>query len=469
MERLRTGTAGLDAVLGGGLIADSITLLAGPPGSGKTVLAERCLFENATENRPGLYLSTVSEPLDKILRYGQSLSFFDVARIGSAVIYDDLGAPLVDDGLDAVSERINAMLKEYRPRVVVVDSFKALKAFAADEADFRRFLHELAGRFTALAVTTIWVGEYDADDAVDSPEFAVADAVITLTTRRSAERSTRYLSVAKLRGSPFLSGDHVYRITGDGLRVFPRLADPVENDGYAATAARISTGIPALDDCLEGGYWRGSTTLAVGPSGIGKTLMGLQFLFAGGRADEPGADEPGILLTLQEDRSQLARITAPFGWSIDRPGIQILDRSPVDVYLDELIYELLDRVDEIRARRVVVDSYTDLVRVSPDPTRLAELTYSLVRRCARRGISLMFTYETVELFGLSRISDRGISNISDNVLFLQYLADGTEMKRAIGVLKSRGTAPDIGLREFTISSAGIGLGEPVPAHRIHGL
>jgi circadian clock protein KaiC len=137
--------------------------------------------------------------------------------------------------------------------------------------------------------------------------------------------------------------------------------------------------------------------------------------------------------------------------------------------LDELVYELLDRVEEVDARRIVLDSYTDLVRVSPDPTRLTEFTYSLVQRCARRGISLMFTYETVELFGLSRISDRGISNISDNVLFLQYLADGTEMKRAIGVLKSRGTAPDIGLREFTISSAGIGLGEPVPAHRIHGL
>lgn len=462
MERLPTGTAGLDAVLGGGLVADSITLLAGPPGSGKTVLAERCLFENATESRPGLYLSTVSEPFDKILRYGQSLSFFDVAKIGSAVIYDDLGAPLVKDGLGAANERINALLKQHRPGVIVIDSFKALKAFAADEADFRRFLHDLAGRLTALAVTTIWVGEYGSEDASASPEFAVADAVIMLTTKRTAERSTRYLSVAKLRGSSFLSGDHVYRITGDGLHVFPRLADPVEHDRYADVETRISTGVPALDDCLEEGYWPGSTTLVVGPSGIGKTLMGLQFLFAGGRANESG-----VLLTLQENRSQLVRVMGPFGWSIDRPDVQILDRSPVDVYLDELIYELLDRVEEVGARRVVVDSYTDLVRVSPDPTRLAEFTYSLVQRCARRGISLMMTYETVELFGISRISDYGISNISDNVLFLQYLPDGTEMKRAISVLKSRGTAPAMGLREFTISSAGIELGEPVPADRIY--
>lgn len=462
MERVPTGAQGLDAVLGGGLIADSITLLAGPPGSGKTILAECCLFENATESRPGLYLSTVSEPFDKILRYGQSLSFFDVTKIGSAVSYEDLGEALITDGLAAVSERISALLKEHRPHVLVIDSFKALRAFAADEAEFRRFLHGLAGRLTALAVTALWVGEYEAEDVYAYPEFAVADAAIMLATKRTAERSTRYVSVAKLRGSSFLSGDHVYRVTGDGLRVFPRLADTVEHTRYPTFDGRVATGVPALDDCLEAGYWPGSTTLVVGPSGIGKTLMGLHFLYAGGQANEPG-----VLLTLQENRSQLTRIIAAFGWSIDRPDVHILDRSPVDVYLDELIYELLDRVEQADARRVVVDSYTDLVRVSPDPTRLAEFTYSLVQRCARQGVSLMFTYETPELFGISRISDTGISNISDNIVLLQHLPDGTDMKRAISVLKSRGTAAASGLRQFTISPEGIKLGQPVPADRLY--
>lgn len=462
MQRFSTGSAGLDAVLRGGLIRDSITLLVGPPGSGKTILAERCLFDQASEDRPGLYLSTVSEPFDKLLRYGQSLSFFDVGKIGSAVFYDDLGDVLVHESLGAVSERISALVKEHRPGLVVIDSFKALKAFAADEAAFRRFLHELAGRFTALAVSSIWVGEYDSGEALSSPEFAVADTVIVLQGKRIAERSTRYLSIAKQRGSELLSGDHVYRVTRDGLQVFPRLADPINHDVYVALDERVPTGVPALDEYLEEGYWPGSTTLVVGPSGVGKTVMGLHFLFAGG-----SPQEPGILLTLQENRTQLARMMSRFGWSIDDPRVRILDRSPVDVYVDELVYELIDCLDTVGARRIVVDSFSDLARASSDPTRLGDFTYSLVQRCARSGVSLMFTYETLELFGITRISDYGISNISDNVVLLQLLPDGAEMKRAISVLKSRATAPSTGIREFTISTEGIELGGPVNASRLY--
>ena len=80
MERLSTGNVRLDEVLGGGLVLDAITLVVGAPGTGKTILAEQCLFANATPERPGLYLSTVSEPFDKLLRYGQSLEFFDTAQ-----------------------------------------------------------------------------------------------------------------------------------------------------------------------------------------------------------------------------------------------------------------------------------------------------------------------------------------------------------------------------------------------------
>jgi circadian clock protein KaiC len=266
VKRIPTGNPTLDQILGGGLIADAITLVVGAPGSGKTILAEQFLFANATVERPGLYLSTASEPFDKLLRYGQSLEFFEVAAVGQSVFYDDLGDALVDEGLGGVLERVDDLLKTHQPGLVIIDSFKALQSFATDDAAFRRFLRELAGRLTALAVSALWVGEYDPAQATSTPEFAVADAVISLETRRTGERSVRLLSVRKLRGSDFLSGDHLYRITSRGLRVFPRLADPRDAGTYPATEQRVSTGVAALDESLEDGYWPGSTTLVAGPS-----------------------------------------------------------------------------------------------------------------------------------------------------------------------------------------------------------
>ena len=133
MERLSTGNVRLDEVLGGGLVSDAITLVVGAPGTGKTILAEQCLFANATAERPGLYLSTVSEPFGKLLRYGQSLEFFDAARIGRSVFYDDLGDAVHDGGLAGVLERTDGLLKKHRPGIVVIDSFKALRSFAAGQ------------------------------------------------------------------------------------------------------------------------------------------------------------------------------------------------------------------------------------------------------------------------------------------------------------------------------------------------
>jgi circadian clock protein KaiC len=456
VDRISTGNAQLDTVLGGGLIRDAITLVVGAPGSGKTILAEQFLFANATAERPGLYLSTASEPFDKLLRYGQSLDYFDGGQVGRSVFYDDLGDALVDKGLAAVLAHIDSLLKAHQPGIVVIDSFKALRSFAADDADFRRFLRDLAGRFSALALSAVWVGEYDADLASDTPEFAVADAVVALETRRSAERSMRLVSVRKLRGSGFLSGDHLYRITAAGLQVFPRLADPRDEGRYAAHVDRVSTGVQALDEALEDGYWPGSATLIAGPSGVGKTLMGLHFVFAGG-----DQHEPGILLSLQENRNQLSRITQRFGWSITDPNVRIMDRSPVDIYIDELVYELLDTIADIGARRVVIDSLNDLAATTADRNRFNEFIYSVVQRCSHQGVSLMFSYETPDLFHTSRLSDAGISHLADNVVLLQYVQNGSDIKRALTIIKARGSSTANTTREYRISAGGITLGEPI--------
>jgi circadian clock protein KaiC len=147
-----------------------------------------------------------------------------------------------------------------------------------------------------------------------SPEFAVADAILELTAAPQGQRELRSLHVRKLRGSGFQSGQHGYRVTPQGLRLFPRLADIPVPGGYPLGAARISIGIPALDSMLGGGLWPGSSTMIAGPSGSGKTIMGPHFIFGGA---EQG--EHGIIATLQENPTQLARMLGALNWPLTHP------------------------------------------------------------------------------------------------------------------------------------------------------
>jgi circadian clock protein KaiC len=449
-ERLLSGHEPLDAVLGGGLPANAISLIMGRPGSGKTIVAQQYAFRNGRPERPAVYFSTVSEPLEKIVRFGQSLDFFRRDAIGKSVLYEDLGATVNRNGLAGVTEQIARVLRDRRPGLMVVDSFKALQAFAQDYREFRTFLHELAGRLGAFPVASLWVGEYEEDEIGSMAEFAVADAILDLTSARVGQREIRFLQVKKLRGSAFQSGRHAYRLTGGGVQVFPRLADaPIERE-YAQSSGRVSSGIPALDEMLADGYWPGASTLIAGPTGSGKTLMGLHFIFSGARQGEPG-----VFATLQENATQLQRVAAGFGWSLDEPRVEVMYRSPVDIYIDEWVYELLHAVERTGARRVVIDSLADLRLAAAEETRFREFVYSLVQRFSKQGVSVLMTFEVPELFGAGRLTETAISPLSDNVVLLSYVRTDGPVKRTMSVIKTRASHHDPAVREFLITPDGI--------------
>ncbi|HTT31256.1 MAG TPA: ATPase domain-containing protein [Solirubrobacteraceae bacterium] len=446
----------MDAVLGGGLPANALNMIIGLPGSGKTILAEQFMFHNASVERPGIYLSTVSEPLNKILRYGQGLEFFDAGTVGESVFFDDLGRVLNDGGLDDLFAHVRGLITERRPGVIVIDSFKALSAYAEDPRAFRGFLHGLAGILTALPTTTFWIGEYGRDEIATAPEFAVADSIISLATHREAERAIRHLEVLKLRGSGFMSGEHAYRISSDGLRVFPRVAESLPVEPYEANSERMSSGIPAIDEMLADGYWSGASTMVAGPSGAGKTLMGLHFIFNGA-----ATGQHGIIATLQENATQLERVVSGFGWTLDNELVELMYRSPVDLYLDEWFYDLLEVIERTRARRVFIDSLGDLRRAAVDELRFREYLYSLLQRSTTQRISVMMSNETTGLFGISDFTDGDISHLSDNVILLQFVRRETQLRRAVTVLKTRASRHEPDVREFKITPKGIVLGEPI--------
>jgi len=458
-DRLSTGNAKLDAILKGGLPKNAINLIVGIPGSGKTILSQQFAFHNATREQPALYLSTLSEPLDKILRYAETLEFFDPGAIRDGrIVYQDVGQILGEHGLGDVIIAIDRYLKEVRPGVVVIDSFRAFHALARDETTFRQFLFEMTRRLTAHSTTSLWNAPYPREQAIQAAEFAVADAIIALDIKQVAERELRVLQVMKLRGGDFLSGEHVYKISAAGVTVFPRLADEHDETRYELAHGRAESGIAALDDLLgQGGYWEGATTLIAGPSGIGKTLMGLHFLYHGAHNGEPG-----ILATFQENVSQLSRIVSSFGWSIDDPLVRVLSRSPVNLNIDEWVYELLDLIESTGSRRVVIDSLADLRAAAGDPVRFREWMFSLIQRCARVGISIMLISEVPDLFQLRRISEEAISHLADNVVLLQYVQEGAELSRALTVLKTRAMPHRPLIHKYEITERGFELGGVVP-------
>src|SRR5262249_14124414 len=160
-----------------------------------------------------------------------------------------------------------------------------------------------------------------------------------------------------------------------GLRVFPRLAESLAGESYETQSQRMSSGIPAIDEMLADGYWSGASTMVAGPSGSGKTLMGLHFIFNGA-----AAGQPGIVATLQENTTQLERIVNGFGWTLDTESVELMYRSPVDLYLDEWFYDLLEVIERTRARRIFIDSLGDLRRAAVDELRFREYLYSLLQR-----------------------------------------------------------------------------------------
>jgi circadian clock protein KaiC len=455
IDRLSSGHSRFDELVGGGLPAPAINLIAGAPGTGKTMLAEQFAFHNASPERPAVYLSTTTEPIDKLIRYGQELSFFDKGMIGTSVLYESLLQPLMTDGLQAVLERVLELLRDVRPGILVFDSFRAFRPFATDDLAYRAFVAELSGRLAATQTSTFWVGEYAHDEVAMTVEAAVADAIIVLRAAHEGQRTLRLLEVSKLRGSRSLSGEHAYRLSDKGLDVFPRLADPVDTLTGKVTDERISLGSGELDEMLEGGVWKGTATLVIGSSGVGKTMLGLDFLAAGA-----AAGRRGVFASLQETPGQITRVLNAGGRRSLEGWVEIHRRSPVDIYIDEWIYEVLQAVERTGAELLLIDSLSDLRLASPDQTRFEEYVYSLGQRCARMGTTVLMTLESRPAFAFAGLIETALSHLADNIILLGYRLDGAKVTRAIHVLKTRASGHDATVREFTIDGDGITIGGP---------
>jgi circadian clock protein KaiC len=453
MDRISSGNPQIDRILAGGFPVRSINIIMGEPGTGKTLFVEQLSFSNAQEHsgRPVLYTSTLSEPLSKFLSYVQDGGLIDPSIIGAGVQYEDL-EPRLSREPQKLVEMLKDLILTYRPRILVIDSFKAIAELIPERAQWRRILADLAGLLSAYDVTTFWVGEYCSDSIGVLPEFAVADGILELSREQRGTRDDRYLHVVKLRGSGFLDGQHTFRIGSSGLEVFPRLLTPAAPSEYKSVSERLSSGIAGLDAMIEAGWLRGTSTLVLGPSGSGKTVIGLSFLREGVRNGEPG-----FLVSFEENPTQLARMLSSFGWNpaeLIGPGrLDVLYTAPVELQIDTIVTELFRRIDASGIRRVVIDGVGELEASARDPVRFREYIYAMTQYFARMNITSMLTLQH-DTAPTRAANSYPLSPLSDNTVQLEMAID-QDLSRHLRVIKSRASAHSGQRRVLQITSAGV--------------
>jgi circadian clock protein KaiC len=461
LERLSTGSAAFDRILGGGLPVRSLTVIAGEPGAGKTLFALQVLFHLAKQGKKCLYFTTLSEPSLKLIQYMQQFSFFDEGTIGKQMIFVDLGSVIRGRNAEAAIEAITSRVEQEEPDIVVIDSFKAMRDILGDAPSIRTFVYDLAVHMAGWGAATLFVGEYTDEEMAHYAEFTIADGILRFSTRREALTAVRMVEILKLRGSDCVTGRHFFEIGPEGLIFFPRVRSP-DADGRPSIwslAGRAPTGIAGLDEMLGGGLPRASSTVIQGATGTGKTLLGLQFLLEGARRGEPG-----IHFTLEETADQLRGIAQGFGWDlrdIEQRGLLTFHYvSPVELSTDAFLNRARELVEQLGARRAVLDSLTSMELGVPSERRFKELVYAMTKHFRAMGVTLSLNMDIADLLGSAQLSGHGISFAADNVIQLKYVELDGNLERGISVLKARGVRHATDVRRMNFTQSGIEVGAP---------
>jgi circadian clock protein KaiC len=471
IRNLATGIPGLDTVLGGGLCESSFNLIAGGPGAGKTTLTQQLFFSNATKKRPAIYFTVIGESTVKMLRYQQQFTFFDPSLVPSAIRFVNLGEEAIRADLDAVLERIVTEVTKTEPALVAVDSFRTIAGqhrVGNQESimALERFIQRLAQQLTSWEVTSFLVGEYPGEER-HHPIFTVADSILWLSEDVDRNSAVRKLRVAKVRGRATMPGLHTFRITGDGLQVFPRIPEQ-QSERQVRSSRRLPTGVPGLDEMMGGGIPAGDVVMLSGPAGSGKTTFATQFVAQG-----LTQGETCVVAVFEEyPEAYLARAkTAPidFGEMIQASRLAVIYLRPLDLSVDEMLAEILVAVQRLGATRVVIDSLSGF-EIALAPTfreDFRESLYRLVGALTATGVTVMMTAEVIDAYPGLRFTNERVSFVTDDIVVQRYVEIGGRLRKVLAVVKMRGSEHATDFREYAITPMGAVIGQSLGAY--HGI
>lgn len=474
-QMVSTGVSGLDEVTDGGLTVHRSYLLRGGPGSGKTTLTEQFLLAGAAMGESVLYVSLTSPEAE--VRADAALTglaldavaVLDLSPPSASLAEGDVDELLTADDAHHPSmvHSILTAASEQRPRRVVVDSMTHLREDAEDADEFRRHTVALIRALTGLPATVMFTSESGSQNPDDDLQF-LADGVISLEA--SGQRSR--ITVSKLRGTAFRRGAHSARLATGGLQVFPRLepewhAPPAPDDPSSAAGSgvrrpfeHLGFGVPELDEMVHGGLVRGTVTLLSGPSGVGKSTLGGQFV-----QEAAGRGERAAALLFDEDAATFVHRCESLSIPVDRmieQGTLVLHPIEPSAYSpDEIAAMVRDEVENHHTSVIMLDSISSYRFAVADDDKLGPHLHALANYLRRWGVAGLLIDEVPALTGAFQISEHQVSYLADTVMFLRYLELRGGLRKAVGVLKKRTGEFDADLRELSFTPYGIKVGGPL--------
>jgi circadian clock protein KaiC len=471
---ISTGIYGLDSIFLGGILKGNVILVEGAAGTGKTLLGIEFIARGITEqNEPGIIVVFENTPqklirdaagfgwnLDELQQHNQLKIIFTSPQ----VLYQELRSP------DSLLLETAAQLGAHR---IFIDGISLLRTVPPvngvngngnGDASYRELLQQLIEglhRENLTAMLSHEVLDYEAQAAtLEIAEF-LADTVIVLRQEDRQRGIQRSLQIKKSRGQDYEGGRHTLRISGGkGLEVFRRVQ--VRPRGAetqpTSTTKRSVIGVEAIDTLIGGGLFDGSTTMVIGISGSGKTVLGTQLLLEG--AAKQG--KRGLLVSLDEHPAQILRNAETLGLDLrpqlEKGTIQVYFESPQELEVDAHLDRIIRTIEEHKIERLLIDGMTSYSAAMEDQRLYREFFHALVGYSKHHLLTTFFNYENPELFGLDQfMPDFAVSSIVDNIILLNFVELGNALHRGITVAKARGCAHSFVTREFKIEQGGIRL------------
>ena len=458
LERVTSGIPGLDTILGGGFLKGGLYIVQGPPGTGKTTFGNQVCFHHVRGGGHALYVTLLAEYHARMMLHLGVMSFFDETVIPDRLAYFNGLQVLHDEGLKGLLALLRREITARQATVLVLDGIVSARRAAPDDQAFNEFVHELQ----AIAIATdcsVFVLTSAPEGHKVTPEHTMVDGIIELADQLSEWAAESSLQVVKFRGSAMLRGRHAFKITSDGIVVYPRiealLSRPSRPDTRTIEQNRVSIGPPQLDVMLGGGLPAFSTTMVMGPSGTGKTTMGLQFL---SRSSE---QEPGLLFGFYETPVRIAikaaGVCPDLSGLIESGVVEVMWQPPTDDLLDAYGHRLLEAVHRRGVRRLFIDGFGALQdAASSHPRRIDNFLTALMNELRVLGVTTVYTLEVPDIMGPNIRNPIGdLSSLAENLILLRFVEVGASLHRLVSVLKVRDSAFDSSLYEYTTSSRGL--------------